>query len=131
MNAGATAPEWASGIKIGTFTRALNTASGDVAYTGVGFKPSAIILIVGTPDAATGYGSIGIDDGTSHYCQFNNSVASLGTFGLATSFSVYIINTGTVTGLVKTMDADGFTITWALTGNAGTSTVRGAYIALR
>ena len=47
MNAGATAPEWAAGIKIGEFTRSIAAASGDVGYTGVGFKPSAVIFLSG------------------------------------------------------------------------------------
>jgi hypothetical protein len=64
MNAGATAPEWASGFKIGTFTRDLTTASGDVAVTGVGFKPSAILIFaVGT--ASYGFCVGGFIAGTS------------------------------------------------------------------
>jgi len=45
MDAAGTAAEWATGSYSGTFTRAMDAASGDVAYTGVGFKPSAIIII--------------------------------------------------------------------------------------
>jgi len=130
MNAGATAPEWASGIKLGTFTRAMDGTSGDVAYTAVGFKPSAIIFIVGHT-TSVGWGSIGFSDGTLNYCQFSNSVASTGTQTIDTSKAILLLNTGSQVAIVKTMDADGFTLTWSLSGNAGTSTATGIYIALR
>jgi len=130
MNAAGTAPEWASGIKLGTFTRAMDGTSGDVAYTAVGFKPSAIIFIVGHTTSA-GWGSIGFSDGTLNYCQFSNSVASTGTQLIDTSKAIVLLNTGSQVAIVKTMDADGFTLTWTLSGNAGTSTATGIYIALR
>lgn len=130
MNAGATAPEWADGIKIGTFTRALDAVSGDVAYTAVGFKPSAIIFIVGGT-ASVGWGSIGFSNGTLNYCKFSNSVASTGTQIIDTSKAILLLNTGSQVAIVKTMDADGFTLTWTLSGNAGTATATGVYIALR
>ena len=45
MNAAGTLPEWASGVKIGSFTRDIAGANGNVAYTGAGFKPSVIVFI--------------------------------------------------------------------------------------
>ena len=45
MNAGATAPEWASGLNYIAISRDLAAVSGDVAYTGMGFKPTALICL--------------------------------------------------------------------------------------
>ncbi|MHB8110489.1 MAG: hypothetical protein ACYDHW_10715, partial [Syntrophorhabdaceae bacterium] len=44
MNAAGTAPEWATEFKIITATRDLTAGAGDVAYTGVGFKPAGFIM---------------------------------------------------------------------------------------
>ena len=129
MNAAGTAPQWASGSKLGTFTRDVATVSGDVSYTGVGFKPSVVILM-STIDA-TSRVSIGLDDGTTHYCVYGYyTSAGEWRMSAADSIRTYLDESNYHTGKVKTMDADGFTVTWTktgiLTGNLVTS-----YLALR
>lgn len=121
MNAAATVPEWAAGIKMGSFSRDLNIGAGDVAYTGVGFKPSVIIFLSGSDSI---YYTEGRDNGTSR-----RSVALYGTGAnsniiSSTTYSLLLTNAGhTVynTGIIKTFDADGFTITYTVTGSEGIS----------
>jgi hypothetical protein len=119
MNAAGTAPEWASGIKLSAHTRDLAAVSGDVAYTGVGFKPSLIIFIAGL---ATRSLSAGASDATTHRCFFS-------TYGVTNSIDnaalvVSVDGANYQTAIVKTMDADGFTLTWTKTlGPTGTAGV--------
>lgn len=125
MNAGATAPEWASGIKYGTFTRVLSVGSGDVSYTGVGFKPSAIILIGIhlTVSISIGFGTV---DGNI-YMKYIDSEGSTGSTN-------YIVNLGSFSHMnyasLKSFDSDGFTLTWTKTGSP-TGTVPVGYLAFR
>lgn len=51
MNAGATAPEWASGTKVIVSLRTMDAASAPVAYT-IGFTPSAFLMICGIEGVA-------------------------------------------------------------------------------
>ena len=114
MNAVATAPEWAAGIKIGTFTRLMDAASGDVSYTSVGFKPSSIILFANYQGTfANGSISVGIDDGTAHYSVGIGNQ----TYGVNLTQSIDLFyQTSHQTCFVKTFDSDGFTLTWTLVG---------------
>lgn len=127
MNAAGTAPEWANGIKIGQFTRDVNGADGDVSYTSVGFKPSNIIFLA----ILSGYpmSSMGFDDASSHLSIYTNNSAN---WAASAGVSIVIIKgTGQQhIGLVKSMDTDGFTITWANTG-ANTGTANMFYMAFR
>jgi hypothetical protein len=128
VNAGATAPEWAGGMKIGTFTRVLNVATGDVAYTGVGFKPSAIICMTIFEDNCF---SIGFDDATSHYCAYNVlSATERWRFGAMLIYLENTATTGRLSSVVKTFDDDGFTLTHTLITSEAT-TVTMYYLALR
>jgi len=116
-NAAGTAPEWAKGICIHNGTRSADAASGDVSYTGFGFKPSAIIIIaVYNGNWAV---SIGFDDGTTHFCVYNNAANFPNTWSVATSYSLVITPEASHAQqmVVKTMDADGFTATWTGTGD--------------
>ena len=126
MNAEATAPEWANGVKYGTFTRVLSVGSGDVSYTGVGFKPSALILI--SVLAST---SISVGFGTTDGLIYVKYVTGTGSVGSTT----YIINVGNAAGdvnyaIIKSFDADGFTLTWTKVGSP-TSTATVSYLAFR
>lgn len=99
-------------------SRELVTASNTVAYTGVGFQPSALIILAHVNNTAfesltftTAAGSIG----TYHY----NSVVTL-------NIAAITIQTGDgyQTGTIKTLDADGFTLDWTRSGTpTGTITI--------
>lgn len=96
--------------------REMTTASGDVAYTSVGFKPRALIAF-----------SVYEDD--TAYCwgmcdsALNQGVAIRGDAGtLSHSFSgmIYLSHTEWSVyqkALVKSLDADGFTLTWTKAGS--------------
>lgn len=101
-------------FKIGTFTRAMTAASGDVSYTGVGFQPNNILFLA---HSTSGSISTGMDNGTSRY-----AVTTWGTtvpyYSNTAYLSVSMIQSVTQlqTALVKSFDSDGFTLTWTRTG---------------
>ena len=122
-NAAGTAPEWASGYKIGTFTRDVSTASGDQVIDAVGFKPSDLEFFACISDTLTF--SIGFDDGTNHYSiRYKGAAANAFTYDSTNSLWLQIDGTHYCTGIIKTLDADGFTITWTKTNSpTGTATI--------
>jgi hypothetical protein len=133
MNAGATAPEWAVGLKLGAFSITTNTATGDVAYTGVGFKPSAVIFFACTNGGWSNTWSFGMDTGAARYCIFNYENVTPGSFPFSNVNSIYMVEASGkfYDGVIKTMDSDGFTITWTRTGATSVVDLRVAYLALR
>ena len=124
----ASAPEWTTGIKVGTFSRDISTATGDVSYTGVGFKPSVLILVGGNPAGGTDITVIGFSDGTTHYGL--DHVTGTWYFDGPTVILVRKSGSDYNTIAVKTMDADGFTLTYTKAGSP-TGTVTFGYLALR
>jgi len=92
-------------------TRVMTEAAGDVAYTGYGFQPSAIIILA---YHAANSGSVGIAIGTSEYCiNINYSTPS--------ALASRVVSLTPAAGdsqyaALKTMDADGFTLTWTKAG---------------
>jgi len=90
-------------------TRDLAAASGDVAYTGYGFTPSGLIILAYTADGGSG-GSIGASEpALTEYCLYR--VTSTAVVGVGATI-IYIDAGGTQSAVVKTYDADGFTLTW-------------------
>jgi len=98
--------------KVITATRDLTAASGDVSYTGVGFIPTVLLvwfqLSTGASLAGIGFS----DSAKTNYCY--NTLLAGG--------SAYLIAAGTGStnyqrAIVKTYDADGFTLTWTKTGS--------------
>jgi len=132
VNAAGTAPEWAAGLKIGTFSRDMTAASGDVAITGVGFKPT-IVLFFGTQQTSQIGLIAGLDDGTLHYCVYNAAYSAAGRFeyASATSIALYEAVDKYQTGYISTLGADGFTITWVKAGTTSAGSVQLFYLALR
>lgn len=124
VNAAGNGLEFSAGIKLFTFTRDTSTASGDVAYTGIGFKPSHAIFMAVKPGFSPF--SIGFDSQAAHYAIGDgNGYTSLAWYNNAAQ-SIYLITTGSISyyGKVKSWDADGFTITWTKVGAAaGTATI--------
>ena len=127
VNAAASAPEYAKGIKVGAFTYNLATASGNLSTTGVGFKPSAIIFF--NPGSGGTDGSWGLAEGTSNYCTFQVAGAALSSDSTVCIYFYQGAGTRNYGGLFS-FDADGFTLSWTKTG-AITGTVTIGYLALR
>lgn len=119
--------------KIGTFTRDMTAEGGDVAYTSVGFTPKAITFFGGVDNSLISCYN-GYDDGTVHYNLYNQSgSATAGQTGISASGSIYLVQSGTQDqyALVKSFDADGFTLTWAKSGTPSSGTATLVYMAYR
>ncbi|MHB8109750.1 MAG: hypothetical protein ACYDHW_06930 [Syntrophorhabdaceae bacterium] len=128
MNAAGTAPEWATEFKIITATRDLTAGAGDVAYTGVGFKPAGFIMAGTASNNDLNEFTLGfaIGTGMANICLFPRATP---VWGMTTT-RVVISERGASDGsknqtaIVKTMDADGFTLTWSKTSTpSGTLTM--------
>lgn len=134
MNSAGNQFEWATGIKIGTFTIDLSADSADVAYTGIGFKPSVVMFFLSPPSSsAFQYASWGFSDGTSHlglsYSSQLSSFIPLSDIGTS-CIGVHLGSGIYKTAVIKTMDTDGFTLTWVTTGSM-TGIAKVFYIAFR
>lgn len=117
-----------SRFKAGVITRDLTLATGDVSYTGVGFTPKAIIFFAAF--AAVDWASWGFSDGSSHISVDREADAK---FYPNTPNFAFTVGSGAGAyqkAIVKTFDADGFTLTWTKVNSpTGTGTVM--YLALR
>lgn len=110
--------------KIITFTRDMTAATGNVAYTGVGFQPTSLIVLA---DVSTAQGSIGFSDSSKAvYCWEKDADGNIYTVANAL---VYLTNTTVgnrqqIDSIVS-YDSDGFTVNWAKTGSpTGTANIR-------
>lgn len=105
--------------KIKTGTRDLTAATGDVAYTGVGFTPTSIIFngalgavaTWGMVDSAKTGDGINYKTGVSY---FGHVAAG---YGANTCLVVDQGSSNFQTASVKSFDADGFTLTWSKVGS--------------
>jgi hypothetical protein len=121
--------------KVGTLSRNTGTGTGTVAYTGVGFKPSAIIFIaaIGTLPVQ----SIGYTDPTTGGCLYIDNYYGSGGSNYANA--IYYLRSSAGNGNIQqanisTMDADGFTLSWTKTvigTGAPTNTMTIYYLAFR
>lgn len=100
--------------KVKTITRDMSTATGDVAYTGVGFTPTSLIGI----GAVTGGLTFGV--GVADSAKAGSEIESYAANTMQqtnTSFLKFAVSAGNdQAATVKTYDADGFTLTWTKTG---------------
>ncbi len=116
----------------GTFSRDLTAVAADQAITGTGFLPTHIIIFGGINGAATstwGEADSGLTMGHMSYPNLGNGSSNYYING---SY-VCTLTTGSGVGqyaTIKSMDANGFTITWAKGGSpTGTATLY--YVAYR
>lgn len=119
---------YTSRSKIGTFTRDLTAASGDVAYTGVGFQPRAIFFLGyrnTSPEANWGFSDENKGGGYS-------SVLGTTPYYFGGDVSIMMQQSGghSQQAVVKSYDSDGFTLTWTKTSTP-TGTANFKYIAFR
>jgi len=90
-------------------TRNMGAVSADVSYTGVGFTPTSIQvigLIQGTFTFTTGVA----DSSKANHCvyQYGNNTFASGSFFISLNTS----SSDVQLAIVKSFDADGFTLTW-------------------
>jgi hypothetical protein len=107
MNAAGTGIEWAYTCNIISYTRA-NSSSGDVSYTGAGFKPRMVVAFARA--AANPIGSIGISNGTTHLSIPFTEPQSYSTTRLIQGKSNGVNDYQAA--VLKSLDADGCTLTW-------------------
>ena len=115
--------------KIITATRDTAAASGDVEYTGVGFQPTSLVsfayVSITAPGATANINSIGFAD-SSKACK-NVYIVATSTGVASNGNSAYLIDwdyTVRQYAIVKSFDADGFTLTWTKVNSpTGTGTL--------
>jgi len=107
-------------------TVASPTSAGDVSYTGVGFQPDVLMVIhqiantslpvAATTHIATGFG---FSDGTTEasvYCGSQDALSTTNTNSILSRKFIYSHSLTTLaefeSATVKTLDADGYTLTW-------------------
>ncbi|MBA7676433.1 hypothetical protein ES703_84674 [subsurface metagenome] len=95
-----------------TITRDLADVSGDVGYPGAGFIPTAIIALgsINNQVASWGVGGESRDAGTVFAHEYN-TFTNFGQLG-AVILSAQIDAAKYQTAVLKSYDADGFTLTW-------------------
>lgn len=121
-----TLPAWGATMKIGSFTRDTTAASGTVAYTGVGFKPTSILFLAIID--GTNAMSVGIDDATTSAGIFYN-VTTFGESGLKAIF-LAVSGGNNQNAKISSFDSDGFSLDWTKNGTpTGTGSIY--YLAMR
>lgn len=116
--------------KILTISRSSGAASGNVSYTGAGFRPSAVVFI-GIFNPSSAAWSVGFaDNALQSVCivQYGTSAATQMTTATNSAIALFDPPSGGGAGqtaLLASYDADGFTLTWTKMGTpaAVTSTI--------
>ena len=119
---GAAAPErlaeidW-RGVDIASFNRDF---AGDQAFTGAGFRPSLLILLLADDAPANLNYSIGFADGVNNFCMYREGAGPSITREITQCGKVNRGGGNTIYCVLASFDADGFTLTWTLGGACGT-----------
>lgn len=103
---------------VGSFTRDLSTANNSVAYTGVGFRPKAMILLGGKHGLMPGFAVIS-STAKGYAGQYASTSWAISN---DRSLRTFVDGSNDV-GLDVTFDADGFTVAYTKNGSpTGTGT---------
>lgn len=100
--------------KLISATRDMTASSGDVAYTGVGFMPTAIMAIAST-GASGGAPATPMSIGFTDSSKIAGNVSSVGvdTFAVEGNYLILLYQGANFQyANVNSFDADGFTLTW-------------------
>lgn len=101
------------GVHIALGTR---STAGVQVITGVGFRPSIIILISTSQSDIKKNFSIGFDNGTVHMCMYRHDNDTLQNIKSDVSMYVREDISNILSGTVTDLSADGFSITFVLVG---------------
>lgn len=106
-----------AGVKIITLTRDLAAASGNVSYTGVGFRPRAITFYANV--SGTIAWSIGALDASVQFALIGQHGVLAGSVQSSGSAVIGLIvnSTDSQTAAVASLDNDGFTLSWTKNNN--------------
>lgn len=121
--------EQSNSYYFGTLTRDMTAASGDVSYTGVGFMPRAVVFLA-VKDTSTFF-SVGFGDDASSYDVHHTSAADTFESGATTVIDMIEGVGKSQLADIKTLDADGFTLTWTKAGATAAGTAKVYYLAMR
>ena len=119
-------------IKVLSFTRDSALASGAQAVTGIGFKPTDIV-VMGVEHGAVGEFALGMGDGTFDANVRDQHNGAPNTYGYDPNYILYLKHPGPAnfyTAVINSFDADGFTFGWVKTG-APTGTITVLVMAFR
>jgi len=115
-------PATAVSSEIITATRATAAASGDVSYTGVGFAPTALICIaVNTTSVQNVTFGFGVSDAGESLIILNALAGTPAMSLEAANFINMLTAPAQQFAILKTLDADGFTLTWEKGGTGQAS----------
>ena len=114
---------------VGTFTRDLTVAAGNVTISGVGFTPKAVIFI-GAVSGSVRTVCWGQDDGTTPRVLYQAEISD--TFNVVGTYSLWVEPAGNnlQQASISSFNSDGFVLTWVKT-NSPTGTLTVNYIAFR
>jgi len=118
-------PPGISKIAIGNFSRG---SAGNQAITGLGFAPKVIIFFATDTAGLADIQSHGFSNVSQNQCIYKYGDAATQYQSLIRCIIVARTAANFIRGYVASMDADGFTVTWDLTG-AATADV--TYLAMR
>ena len=115
-------------VFVGNLTRAQATATGNVAYTGVGFRPKAVIFVAGGP---TDQASWGFDNAVQNPGTIYTKQSSINFEADASPSSIFPREGAAWTmAVIDSLDADGFTLTWTTNGSPTAATIYVKYLAI-
>lgn len=116
------------GAKVGSFTRLLSAVSGNVSYTGIGFKPSAIIFFSGVDTV----NEISLGFTTSTESRSISKDSSGANTSGNRCIRIVRPSAGNISdAYIASMDSDGFTLTWTTTGSPSPNDLVINYLAIR
>lgn len=118
-------------IKVGTFTRDLSAAAGNVSITGVGFVPRLLQFTYGSAAASKIFSGAGAMTATDQWARFEAMEDGYESSDTSTSHGIYLSNeSGTnQQAAYVSFDADGFTLAWTKAGSP-TGTITIGYVAI-
>lgn len=115
-------------FKVGSFSRDMSVGSGTQAITGIGFAPKAVIFL--GVKAGTVVASWGVNDGTNAAAFFKIANTANYSYTFSSIFASVTTGVDEYSGLITTLGADGYTITWTRTGTP-TGDLQVLFLALR
>jgi hypothetical protein len=115
--------------KIITATKDISSG-GDVSYTGVGFTPTAIIVLYSLNNSPNmGIGAVDSSKTNGQVTQYSSGVSFGG--GTGSFINAEPANGSETRAIVKSFDADGFTLTWTPTAGTPTGTINLCFMCFR
>jgi len=116
---------------VGSLTRDMTSASGNVSYTGIGFSPKAVIFFNAKDSSGLNYLGWGFDGGAHAKGIFMAT-----TTGIAYANAIYSINgyqdiNNAQVAEIYSLDKDGFTLKWIKGGSPSAGTLTVYYMAFK